>query len=1133
MVNDRFEWAMKAGTSSGAIGPWLESLGLGRYRQIFIAEEIDLQILPDLTEAELAALGLPLGPRKKILQAVRALRGGAPKRHRRDGAGRADPETSASPRRDAERRNLTVLNCDMVNSTALANRLDPEQLREVMHPYFDACSEVVDRFGGFVAKYTGDGLIAYFGYPAAHEDAAERAVRAGLQMIEMVGALAPRPGISLQARLGIATGLTVVGDLIGKGAAREEAVVGAAPPLAARLQGLAPPDGIIISNATRRLVRGIFELEDLGRVELKGFPRPPRAWRVLGRLQAESRFAAARRDRQTGLVDRDGELALLLERWRLACTGAGQLVMLSGEAGLGKSRLIDAVRGQMTAGAHDVVLLQCANYYRNSAFYPVIEWLERTVQLTPEDTPRSKLAKLQAKLGLSTEALGRIAELLSVSTDLVEAAADPRVRKEQLQAALVAILIGTASGPPRLLVLEDAHWCDASTLELLGRIIASVASRSILLIVTYRPEFELPWPPADFATELVLDRLEQRHSLQLVARLSEAEGLTPELQSHIVDKAEGVPLFVEELTKSVLESGLADESVERSGGKFQLAVPATLHDALMARLDRLASVKVIAQTGAALGREFPYRMLAACTGFGGRRLQQGLVQLAEAGLLLCNGQPPDATYTFKHALVRDVAYNSMLLSRRPALHAEIGHMLETKFPAAVTIQPEVLAHHYTEAGLLEQAIPWWQRAADRALRQSAHVEATSHLETALTLLARQAASPERNQLETALRFRLVAPLVVTTGFASPQSEENYARIAQLTEQAGSTIEALRLLWGQAAMALVRSDLSKAEALADRLIRRATRASLKNGPVLGHSLMAYSALVRGDIRRARDRFDVAMKEFSPEGSRFVFDDWPYDIPAALASRRMLVLQQQGCLDQAMRGAEEALAEARRIGSPGTEAYVLMHIALANLIAGDVDGANFAATPLRRLADQFDMKYYRWHEEVVRGWVEAKSGAMDRGIARMRGGLEQRRQHKANLWVPVYVLGIAELLMANNRHAEAFPIFSECAKLCRELQQHYIEPELHRLRGVAFAATGAARTTIEAAFELALQTARDQGARLFELRAATSLARFWQRFGRYEAASLMLAPILAGFTEGFASADVRGAQAVLARLAASAR
>ena len=863
MVNDR----MEAGTPPGAIGPWLESLGLGRYRQIFVAQEIDLQILPDLTEAELASLGLPLGPRKKILQAVRALGGGAPKR--RDGAGRADPETSSSPRRDAERRNLTVLNCDMVNSTALANRLDPEQLREVMHPYFDACSEVVDRFGGFVAKYTGDGLIAYFGYPAAQEDAAERAVRAGLQMIEVVGALEPRPGISLQARLGIATGLTVVGDLIGKGAAREEAVVGAAPALAAQLQALAPPDGIIISNATRRLVQGIFGMEDLGRVELKGFPQPPRVWRVLGGLKAESRFAAAHRDRQTGLVGRDGELALLLDRWRLACTGAGQLVMLSGEAGLGKSRLIDAVRGQMTAGAHDVVLLQCANYYRNSALYPVIEWLERAVQLTPEYTSRSKLAKLQAKFSLSSETLGRIAELLSISTDLVEAPADPRMRKEQLQAALVTMLIGTPSGPPRLLVLEDAHWCDASTLELLGRIIASVASRSILLIVTYRPEFELPWPLVSFATELVLDRLEQRHSLQLVARLSDAEGLTPELQSHIVDKAEGVPLFVEELTKSVLESGLADESVKRSGGKFQLAVPATLHDALMARLDRLASVKVIAQTAAALGREFPYRMLAACTGLGGRRLQQGLVQLAEAGLLLCNGQPPDASYTFKHALVRDVAYNSMLLSRRAALHAEIGRMLETKFAEAVTIRPEVLAHHYTEAGLLEQAIPLWQRAGDRALRQSAHVEATSQLETALTLLAKQAERPERDQLEIALRIRLIMPLLVTTGFASPQSEENYAQIAQLTERAGATMEALRALWGQAAMALVRSDLSKAETLGERLIRRATEANFWNGPSAGHIIVAYSSLVRGDIRRARERFDIAMREFPSDGSRVVF------------------------------------------------------------------------------------------------------------------------------------------------------------------------------------------------------------------------------------------------------------------------
>ncbi len=1120
---------MAADLSALEIGAWLESLGLGHYRQVFIDQEIDPQLLPDLTEAELKSMGIPLGARKKIIKAAGALRGRAQEPIRGDLGSRVGAQSRSRATQAAERRNLTVLTCDMVNSTALATRIDPEQLREIMHGYFAVCSNVVDRFGGFVAKYTGDGLMAYFGYPEAQEDSAERAVRASIQMIEGVRSLEPSPDIRLQSRIGIATGLTVVGDLIGEGAAREEAVVGAAPALAARLQALAPANGITISDATRHLVQGIFVLEDLGRRELKGFPQAQRVWRVLREAKAESRFAAARRDRQVGLIDRDAELALLLDRWRSACTGKGQLVLLSGEAGIGKSRLIDGMREHLAEEAPDVVLLQCSNYYRNSSFHPLIEWLQRAAQLTPEDAPRSKLAKLEARFALPAEALGRIAELLSTSPDLTAEPADPSARKEQLLAALVDLLTGTSSGFPRLLAVEDAHWSDASTLELLGRVIARVASRPILLIVTFRPEFAVPWPPQAFTTELVLKRLEHRDCAQLVARLSGAETLPAVLQFQIVDKAEGVPLFVEELTKSVLEAGAAAQDVEAPGRPFQLAVPSTLHDALMARLDRLASVKVIAQTAAALGREFPYRLLAACSDFSRQHLQQGLVQLAAAGLLFCNGQPPDATYTFKHALVRDVAYNSMLLRRRATLHGEIAHVLELKFAETVGMRPEILAHHYTEAGIIDQAIAWWERAADRALGQSAHVEAASHLQTALALLEKQPANRERDRLEIALRLRLVAPLYVTTGFASPQTEENYARTGELTEQLGPTIDAVRVLWGQAAMVLVRSDLNKVEALAERLIWLATRADLKNGPCLGHRLIGYDWLIRGDIHRARERFDLAMKEYTPQGPRFVFDDWPLDVYASSLSQDVLVLQQQGYLDQALRRGEEALAEARRIGSQGTEAYVLLHIALANMIAGDVRRTGLAANALRELADHTDIQYFRWHEEVLLGWVEAKSGALNQGIARIRHGLELRRKRMANLWVTVYVLSVADLLMAHGRHEEAFPIFSECETLCGELQQRYIEPELHRLRAVALDATNSHPMAVEASFDLALETARKQGTRLFELRTATSRARIWQRAGRYEAAYALLAPVLGGFTEGFGSPDLKEARAVIADLA----
>ena len=1036
-----------------------------------------------------------------------------------------------SPRRQpvAERRNLTVLTSDLVDSTALATRLDPEQLREIMHGYLDACSEVVDRFGGYVAKYTGDGLMAYFGYPEAQEDSAERAVRAALRMIEIVRSLQPRPGIRLQTRIGIATGLTVVGDLMGQGAAREEAVFGAAPALAARLQAIALPDGITISNATRRLVRGIFVLVDLGRRELKGFPHAPRVWRVLGEAKVESRFAAAHRNRQVGLIGRDAEFALLLDRWRSARAGTGQLVLLAGEAGLGKSRLIDSLREHLAGEESDVLFLQCSNYYRNSAFHPVIEWLERAAQLMPEDTSRSKLSKLQAKLTLPTDALGKIAELLSIAPDLRAESADLSVRKEQMLAALVHLLTGQGSIPTRLLVVEDVHWSDPSTLELLDRVVPSIALRPMLLIVTFRPEFGVPWPLPPVTTKLELKRLDEQHCAELVARLCDAEALSPELQSRIVDKAEGVPLFIEELAKSVLESGFAAQNFESSGRSFQLAVPDTLHDTLMARLDRLASVKSIAQTAAALGRDFPYRMLAACAGLSRRRLEQGLAQLAEAELLFCNGQPPDATYTFKHTLVRDAAYNSMLLSRRAELHGKIARTLEAKFANVAAIQPEVLANHYTEAGLLDKAIPWWQRAGERAAGQSAYVEASNHLQTALELLERQPEGVERAQSEIALRFRLIGPLVATTGFASPQTEENYARTAQLTEQSGPTVESLRVLWGQAAVVLTRSDLRKVDELAEQFIRLATQAKLKNGPSIGHRIIGYGWLIRGDIRRAEEHFDIATREYRPDQARFVFRNWPLDPYSASMSQDVLVLQQQGFLDQAVRRGDEALAEAQRTGSPGTEGYVLYHIALANLIAGDVAQTGRAANRLSQLAEHSkvgrDIRYFRWHAEALLGWAEAKSGLLERGIARLRQGLELRHRWMANLWVPLYVLSQGELLMEYGRYEDAFSVFGECEGLCEQLQQRYVEPELHRLRAVALDATNADPAAVELAFDLALRTARQQGTRLFELRAATGRARVWRRRGRSAEAYGLLEPIVSGFTEGFENPDLRAAQAVL--------
>jgi class 3 adenylate cyclase/predicted ATPase len=1110
------------GMAAPEIADWLVARGLGEFTQLFIDQQIEPELLPDLTDADLQSIGLPLGARKKLLRAIAAWRqdAGTPQ------AAAAPMRPTPPPRRGAERRNLTVLVCDMVGSTALASRLDPEELRGIMHGYMDACTAVVASFGGYVARYQGDGLMAYFGYPQAREDAAERAVRAALRLIDTMRTAPADPAMRLQTRIGIATGLAVVGDLIGEGAAREEAVVGETPALAVRLESIAPSDGVVIAQSTRELLGHVFALDDLGLQSLKGFDRPQRAWRVIGEARAESRFAAVRRSRPDGLpvelVGRDSELAVLLTRWRRAVEGAGQTTLLIGEPGLGKSRLVEALREALAGDAPDVVLLQCASHHQASALRPVIEWIERTAGFAPDDPAEMRLERLKALPDLAGPTLEVVAELLSV----VDAAEISQAeRRERTLNALIGLLTQGRAGAPRLLVFEDVHWSDAFSLELLERIVDAAGVLPLMVLVTTRPETSLSWSGAAAVTTITLDRLEPVHATRLVDQLGGADRLQPELRERIIERAGGVPLFVEELTRSMLEAGEDAWQTGRSAGA--VPVPATLHDTLMARLDRLGEAKAIAQIGAVLGRAFHYRWLASCAGVSAQRLHEALTELVGSGLAAANGAPPEAIYSFKHALVQDAAYHSMLRAERVRLHREIARILESRFIRIAEEQPELLAHHYTEAAETDLAITWWERASSRAWSRAASVESSRHLRRALDLLAGLPAGAGRDEREIVLRRALVGPLVNLGGYSSPETEENLDRLGVLLEDAPPNLEAVVLLYTQSAMRLLRSDLDRVGEVAQRTLRLARRSEIPNTPMLGQRILGYTALLRGDVAEAETWFTESFDEYDPSVNRGVWPGSPHDPLASMLAQDVLLLLQQGRLDEAARRGRAAWAEAERLQSPTTLAYVLVHLGLAALVTGDAAAAGAVAPALAAVVDR--VAWLRGHAEVLQGWLLGKSGAVDAGIAQIRQARETAGRIQDRMWWPLFLLCEAELLIEAARFEEALATLTECRRMIELTGQSYVRPEVYRQRAVALGGSGAAAREVEAALETALNIARRQGLRFYELRAATSLARFWMRTGRVAEAQALLAPVAGGFTEGRETAELREAEAVLGQLA----
>jgi TOMM system kinase/cyclase fusion protein len=1054
---------------------------------------------------------------------------------------------SSSPERrppEAERRQLTVLFCDLVDSTPLASQLDPEDLREVVRAYQATCAEVIQRYGGHIAQYLGDGLLVYFGYPLAHEDDAQRAVRVGLGIIEAVGQLntrlAQERAVHLAVRLGIHTGLVVVGEM-GGGTRQEQLALGETPNLAARLQGLAAPNTLVISAATLQLLGSFFACQSLGAPLVKGIAQPLEVYQVLAESTARSRLDAVGSTGLTPLVGREQEVALLLERWAQVKDGLGQVVLLSGEAGIGKSRLVQVLKEHLTTEPQAwLTPCQCSPYYQNTALYPLIDLLERVALcFEREESLEQKLSKLEGfvvQYGLPlAETVPLLAALLSLplSADYAPLTMSPEQQKQQTLHALLTILLRIATQQPLLFVMEDLHWVDPTTLELLSLLVDQGPTARILALWTFRPDFSPPWTGRSHLTQVTLHRLPRQQATEMTARVAHGKTLPPEVVEQVVAKTDGVPLFVEELTKMVLESDLLQERegrYELTGPLPPLAIPTTLHDSLMARLDRLATVKGLVQLGATLGREFSYELLQAVSPWDESTLRRGLHQLVEAEFLYQQGLPPQATYIFKHALIQDAAYQSLLRSTRQQYHQRIAQVLEAQFPEIVTTEPELLAHHYAEAGLLAQALPYWQQAGQRASERSAHLEAIAHLTKGLEVLTTLPDTPERAWHELELQIALGPALMAIQGWGSPAVAQAYSRARALCRQVGDTPQLFPVLWGLWGWYQMRGALGMAQGVGEQLLALAQGTHDRALLLLAHNVLGDNAIWLGEFAAARAHMEQGLacydaQQHHPLAVRYGGFD------PGLHSRyhAAFALWVLGYPDQALERSQDALTLARALAHPQSWASAAAHVAMFHSLRREWQAAQELAEAGMALAREQGFPLWLAWGTIQWGWALAEQGHIEAGIAQMRQGLAAWRATGTELIRPYFLGLLAEAYQKGGQTAAGLGAIDEALALVQQHQETFCEAELYRLKGELLLSLSAGHAAeAEACFHSALDIARRQSANSWELRTTMSLARLWQCQGKRTEARELLAPVYGWFTEGFDTADLQEAKALLEEL-----
>ena len=1111
-----------------SLDDWLRDLGLERYLPVFSRNDVDLETLGLLSESDLEKLGVSLGHRKLLLRAAANLERTRSGNERRPAAAHG------------ERRQLTALFCDLVNSTEHGSRMDPESWREMIRRYADACARAIEHFDGHVFQFQGDAVVACFGYPRAHEDDPERAIRAALRILESMPALVLPDGGGLQARAGISTGLVVIDDI----KSGERSAIGETMNLAARLQAVAEPGTIVVSDATHRLAGGAFEYEDRGNHALKGIPQPTRVWRVVGSGRAESRFAAMRGG-SSPFVGRDREVALLLERWELARQGHGQAVILSGEPGIGKSRILHALHDRLGAATPDIQL-QCSPFYVSTAFYPVADWLERELGFAAGEDAATRLDRLEAlmvgRYACPLRDVALVASMLSLP--IVERyeplALTPQRQREETIRALVDLIEGASRRSATLMLFEDVHWADPTTIQMLDLLVRRLDSLPLLLLVTHRPEFQQKWGLHAHVKVVALSRLSAEHSTSLAAGLAGLR-LPIGLLEQIVARTDGVPLYVEEVTRALLEAHADD------GGKSHprppasaVTIPATLRDSLMERLDRLDADKSIAQIGAVLGREFSREMLRAVAPVSEPELDRGLERMLRSGLVVRRGTPREAIYAFRHALIQDAAYDSLLKSSRQQLHQKIAGALEERFPDTREKKPELLGHHYSAAGAHERAAAFWLKAGKSAAERSANLEAISHLGRGLEALKAAGHRPEHDAQELQLQTLLGNALMATKGYGAPEVGRTFDRARELCDRLGETPQLFPVLRGLWMFYLVRSELDTAGKLAAQVLQLAEQVRDDGVLLEAHRAMGMTRFFAGDFAVGRQHLEQGIALYDPVKHRqhaYLYGTDPGVACLCYLAASLWIL---GFPDTALARLADGQRLAEQCGHAFTRAFALFFAAMLHQYRRDATAARAHADADIALCKEEKFALWLAMATIVRGWTRFDAGREGEGLAEMRQGLDAYHATGAGLAHTYSLSMLAEACVRAGRGDEALHVLDEGLAVCQRSGERVFQAELYRLQGEAAlrsvsgsktSAGDASRAALpqhesaEASFLRALEIAREQGAKGFELRAASGLCRARRAMGRADDAPTALAEVYGTFAEGFDTPDLRDARRLL--------